>query len=98
VANYLQDEKLQQGQTGTLIPQETYQYFAHAYNGQTIAQVASDTVYRNTDGTGAETTSYSYTWYSGTTQVQSETDTAPVISSTKNGPGTADVTTMYNDQ
>jgi len=100
VVNYLQDQKIQQGQTGTLIPQETWQYYAHAYNGQTIAPIASDTVYRNTDGTGAETTSYSYTWYSNSAQIQSETDTAPVISAAENGPGgtAADVTTTYFDQ
>jgi hypothetical protein len=97
VPNTLQDAKIQQGQSGTLSLQETWQYFAYSYNGQTIPFVASDTVYRNTDGTGAETTSYSYTWYSGTAQIQSETDTAPVISSTENGPGTADVTTMFYD-
>jgi hypothetical protein len=93
VVNYLEDEQIQQGQQGTLLPQEMWQYFAHAYNGQTIAPTASDTVYRNSDGTGAETTSYSYTWYAGTAQMQSETDTAPVIAAAQNGPGTADVTT-----
>jgi RHS repeat-associated protein len=97
VALYQQDVQIQQGQQGTLIPQETWQYFAHSYNGQTIAPVATDTVYRNTDGTGAETTSASYTWYAGTAQEQSETDNAPVISSSQNGPGTTDVTTTYFD-
>jgi hypothetical protein len=52
VAGYLQDAQIQQGQQGTLIPQETWQYYAHAYNGMTVAPVATDTVYRNTDGTG----------------------------------------------
>lgn len=98
VANYLQDVQIQQGQQGTLVPQETWQYYAHSYNGQTIAPIATDTVYRNDDGTGAQTTSASYTWYTGTAQIQSETDTAPVISAAQNGPGTADVTTTYFDQ
>ena len=31
---------------------------------------------RNTDGTGAETTSYAYTWFSGTAQMQTETVSA----------------------
>jgi hypothetical protein len=61
VANYLQDVQLQQGQQGALVPQETWQYYVHAFLNQTLAPLASDTVYRNTDGTGAETTSYSYT-------------------------------------
>ncbi len=68
VALYLQDEQIQEGQQGTLVPQETWQYYAHSYNGQTIAPVATDTVYRNTDGTGAETTTSTYTWFAGTAQ------------------------------
>jgi hypothetical protein len=98
VANYLEDEQIQQGQTGTLVPQETWQYYAHAYNNQTIAPIATDTVYRNSDGTGAETTSYAYTWYTNTAQIESETDTAPIVSAAQNGPGTADVTTTFFDQ
>ena len=58
--------------------------------------LATDTVYRNTDGTGAETTSYSYTWYSGTSQMQSETVSKAVISGGQNGPGTADTETTYS--
>jgi hypothetical protein len=98
VANYLEDVQIQQGQTGTDIPQETWQYYAHVYGGQTIAPVASDTVYRNTGGSGAETTSYAYTWYPGTAQLLSEIDTAPIISAAQNGPGTPDITTIYYDQ
>jgi RHS repeat-associated protein len=59
--------------------------------------VANKTVYRNTDGTGAETTQYASTWFPGTAREQSETITKPVISATQNGPGTPDVeTTVYN--
>ncbi len=97
VAHYLQDEQIQQGWDNTLLPQETWQYYAHSYNGQIIAPLASDTVYRNTDGSGAQTTSYAYTWYTNSAQIQSETDTAPVISASENGPGTADVSTTYYD-
>ncbi len=97
VAGYLEDKQIQQGQQGALVPQETWQYYAHAYGGQTVAPIATDTVYRNSDGTGAETTSYAYTWYSGTAEMQSETVSAPVISSAQNGPGTADVTTTVFD-
>jgi hypothetical protein len=98
VARYLQDVQVQQGQQGALVPQEAWQYYAHAFQNQTVAPVASDTVYRNSDGSGAETTSATYTWVSGTARLQSETDTAPVASAAENGPGTADVTTTYFDQ
>jgi RHS repeat-associated protein len=97
VAGYWQDTKLQQGKTGTLILQATTQYFAHSAGGSTVDPVATQTVYRNTDGTGAETTSYAYMWFSGTTQKQSVAVSLPTISATQNGPGTADVQTTYFD-
>jgi len=95
-AGYYQDTKLEQGKTGTAILQQTVQYFAHTA-GSTVYPVATSTVYRNTDGTGAETTSYAYTWYSGTTQMQSKTVSLPVISAAENGPGVADVWTYNYD-
>jgi len=98
VAGYLKDHKVQNGYLGTPILLDSMQYFSHANSGGlTIYPAATSTVYRNTDGTGAETTSYAYTYFTGTNQVQSETDTAPVISSAQNGPGTADVTTTVYD-
>ena len=90
VQGYQQDVKVQQGQSGTAILQSQTQYYAHTAGGVTVAPVATQTAYRNTDGTGGETTSYSYTWFSGTTQMQSETVSKPVISSSQNGPGSAD--------
>ena len=63
----------------------------------TYYPVATSTVYRNTDGTGAETTQYAFTWYPGTTRVESETVAKPVVSANQNGPGTPDVeTTVYD--
>jgi RHS repeat-associated protein len=63
----------------------------------TIYPIATSTVYRNTDGTGAETTSYAYTWFPGTTHMLSMTTSRPVVSAAQNGPGTADVqTTVYD--
>src|SRR5207248_5658752 len=59
--------------------------------------VATDTVFRNTDGTGAETTSYSYTWVSGTAGQQSATVTMPIVTAAENGPATADVVTTFFD-
>src|SRR5262249_2028660 len=41
--------------------------------------------------------SYSYTWFSGTTQMQSVTTTLPVVTSAENGPGVADTNTTYFD-
>ena len=97
VAGYQQDTKIEHGQLGTPILQESMQYYAHTANGITVHPLATDTVYRNTNGTGAETTSYSYTYYPGTVQAQSMTTTLPVITATQNGPGTPDVTTTQYD-
>ena len=94
VAGYYEDSKLEQGTSGTPILQETVQYLAHT-GASAVYPMASDTVYRNTDGSGAETTSYGYAWYSGTDQMQTLTVTEPVISAAENGPGVADVST-YN--
>jgi RHS repeat-associated protein len=95
---YKEADYVQQGLSGTPIEQDSTTYIAHTdANGNTMFQPASSTVYRNTDGTGAETTSVSYTYYSGTNQPYSVTTSAPVVSSGQNGPGTADVTTDIYD-
>ena len=54
VSGYQEDVKLEQGQKGTPILQESWQYFTHTAGGATVNPVATDTVYRNTDGTGGE--------------------------------------------
>jgi RHS repeat-associated protein len=97
VAGYLQDMKVEQGQQGTAILTGSRQYIAPTAGGITTYPIANTTRYRNTDGTGAETTSYSYTFFSGTDQIQSITQNLPPIFSTQNGPGTADVQTAFYD-
>jgi YD repeat-containing protein len=98
VLGYVKDHKVQHGYAGTPILLDGMQYVNHAdAAGAVIHPVASSTAYRNTDGTGAETTSIAYTWYTGTNLVLSTAVSAPVVSSTQNGPGTADVTTTYFD-
>jgi RHS repeat-associated protein len=63
----------------------------------TVYPVAATTVYRNDDGTGAETTQYAYTWYPGIVRMQSETVTQPVVSADQNGPNVPDTeTTVYD--
>ena len=96
MAGYYQDTKIQQGETGSTILQAAQQYIAHTASGVTIYPVANTTRYRNTNG-GAETTSYSYTWFTNTNQIQSQTTTLPTISSGQNGPGTADTQIVFFD-
>jgi RHS repeat-associated protein len=97
VDGYFEDSMLEQGRWGMQILQQTVQYYAHSVGAMTVYPVATSTVYRNPDGSGAESTSYSYTWYSGTAQKQSMTVTEPVISAAENGPGVADVWTYVYD-
>ncbi len=97
IAGFQQDVQIEQGQSGTPIPQETWTYFTRTGGSVEVGAVATDTVYRNDDGTGAETTSFGYTWFSGTVQPQSVTVSLPVISSGQNGPDTADVSTVVFD-
>ena len=97
VAGYVKETHLQRGETGTAIKQSAFQYFAHTGGGNTVNPSANQTVYRNTDGTGGQTTSYTYTWFASSTQMESVTVNLPIVSSGQNGPGTADVSIAFYD-
>jgi RHS repeat-associated protein len=98
VAGYLEFDEIEQGYAGTAIVQDGTTYISHSnLAGAAVYPVASTTVYRNTNGTGGETTAYSYTWYTYADQIQSMTETDPVITTAENGPNSADVTTTYYD-
>jgi hypothetical protein len=98
VLNYLEETEIQQGTGGTPVPQEAYTYLSNTAGGFTVYKVASDTVYQNSNGTGAETTSYAYTYYSGTNAIYSITTTLPTITTAQNGSGTANTTeTVYDN-
>lgn len=98
VAGYAYETFVQQGTGGTPIKQSTQTYFTRvASSGATVHPIASMTSYRNTNGTGGETTSYAYTWYTGTAQTQSVTTTLPTITEAQNGPNSAATTTTYFD-
>jgi YD repeat-containing protein len=101
VAGYQQDTALLHGQQGTPVLEESWRYYAHTAGSSTVYPTASNTVYRNetsnlNDASG-RTTHYSYTWYPGTTQVQTQTTDKPVVSAAENGPGTADRTVTTYD-
>jgi RHS repeat-associated protein len=97
VAGYLSATAVQEGKLGASVPQSAVQYFMRSAGGATIYPVATQTVYRNTDGTGAETTSYAYSWFPNTVAVQMITVTAPTITTAENGPGVADTETLVFD-
>jgi RHS repeat-associated protein len=97
----IDETEVEQGQTGTAIVLEQIQYLNYSATVNsitvTVNPVATDEVYRNTNTTGGETTSYSYTWFSSSTVIQSETVTEPTVTSGENGPGAADTeVTFFN--
>ncbi len=96
-AGYEEDTKIVQGQEGTPILQTSTDYYAITGGSSTIYPTADFTQYRNTDGTGAETTSYSYTFFSGTVQMQSMTTSLPVVDAAQNGADTAATSTDVYD-
>ena len=69
VAGEVEDTKIEDGSSGTPILQSSMDYFLRTGTDVTIYPVADSVVYRNTDGTGAQTTSYSYTWQGSTDQM-----------------------------
>jgi hypothetical protein len=97
VTGFRKDVKVQQGETGTPILQSGRQYFTHSNGSVSVAIVGAETVSRNTDGTGGETSSYAFTWFSSTNQVQSATISLPTVSSGQNGPGSADTEVVFYD-
>ena len=64
-------------------------YFSRTDGTNTIYPVASTTMYRNDNGTGAQTTNYAYTWSSGTLEAESVTVTYPTITTAQNGSNSA---------
>jgi RHS repeat-associated protein len=97
IAGFYQKTELKHGELGTAILQDQVDYFTRSAFGVTLGVPADTTVYRNTDGTGGETTSYAYTWVGSTAGVESITVTLPTIGSGQNGPGSADVVTVFFD-
>jgi RHS repeat-associated protein len=90
VTGRLEDERVRQGTNGTsLLLSSTAYYHQTAANGGVISPTASTTLYTEAtstvdpDAAGAETTGYSYAYFSGTIAVQTMTTTLPSLS----GPG-----------
>jgi RHS repeat-associated protein len=81
VKGYLSNTAIRQGELGTSVPQSHQTYYSHTAAGDTIYLPAASTVYANTDGTGALTTTYAYTFFTGKVQVESVTTTDPASGS-----------------
>jgi RHS repeat-associated protein len=88
VAKYVQNLKIRQGELGAPILTETFTFSSRTGSVGTIYPLASSTRYRNTDGSGTQTKSYSYNSWQGTsTQYAQMTMTFPTVPTTQNGSG-----------
>ena len=94
---YLKEVDLKQGETGTAVPQSVLAYIKNTVSSVDFFNLASSTVYRNDNGTGAQTTSYAYTYVSGTNQIASTVTTLPIVTTAQNGSNAATTTTTVND-
>jgi RHS repeat-associated protein len=98
VLGYAKSTGLQQGESGTSVAQWAQAYLERD-NGSGLKSypLASYTQYRNDNGTGGQTTTYAYTFVTGTNQIASSTVTLPTVSTGQNGSGTADTATTVFD-
>jgi RHS repeat-associated protein len=98
VDRFVSSTAVMRGELGTPALQQSFTYFVMSdLDNNTFMPVASRTTYPNASPSGAQTTTYAYTFVSGTTQIVSQQTTLPVVSSSQNGPGTADVTSRVFD-
>ncbi|HEX8911045.1 MAG TPA: RHS repeat-associated core domain-containing protein [Humisphaera sp.] len=80
---------VRQGEAGTPVKQQEYTYLQRTGGSVTTYPAATSTVYRNDNGTGGQTTTFAYTWFSGTVQPQTVTTTLPTVTTAQNGSNAA---------
>jgi hypothetical protein len=98
-AGYVQFTKVQEGTSGAPIKLTETKYFKRITTEVTTYPVAESTVFRFDDGTGGITTSFAYTWFTDTTQVEQRTTTLPIVPIGQNGTGATDtVTEIFDDE
>jgi RHS repeat-associated protein len=111
VQGYIKNKSVKKGSSGTAVLVESFTYKSHTATEQVAATtypLASRTVYRNTDGSGGQTTTYGFTWQippgdtTESNQVGSITTTYPTVTPAQNGPpsgtGAATTTIQFFDQ
>ncbi len=106
-AGYLESTSVQQGLNNLpILLSETTYYQRNTTDDDpsaslaTIYPIAASTVYSSDANGGSDpiVTSYAYTWYAGTLQIEQKTTTLPVISTDQNGSGAAGVQRMLFDE
>ncbi len=88
VIGYVKRRGVRNGELSTLVPIEDITYIAHTDGtGATIYLPAQTTTYRNSNGTGARVTAYTYTWQGSSNRPLSRTVTYPMVPTSQNGYG-----------
>lgn len=98
VTGFLFRTAIRHGETGSDVRQSQMTYILRDDGTYEYAFPASATQYRNTDATGGQTTSWAYTWQSGTAQAESITTTLPTVTTAQNGPNAATSSVVFNDE
>jgi RHS repeat-associated protein len=94
---HVQFEKVKQGSGGTAVKLKAFEYVARTAGLASVHPVSKETVYRNSDGTGGIDTTYSYSWYTGTVQMEERVTSLPAIPTAQHGSGSADTRTERFD-
>ena len=97
VAGRLSATGVRNGELGSEIVQAVAEYVQRTAGDRTTTLPATRTLYGGEGSSGAQTTRYAYTWYAGTTQVRSMTESLPIVTAGENGPGTSDTVTHVYD-
>ncbi|MCY2999550.1 MAG: PEP-CTERM sorting domain-containing protein [Planctomycetota bacterium] len=98
ISLYVGQQSLRRGELGSDILQSSTQYFARSVGGLTSSYIASQTQYPNEDLSNPLTTTFQYTFFAGSTAIQSRTTNKPIVVSAQNGSNTVDSTTTVFDQ
>ena len=98
VTGYYKSTSVRRGETGSDVLQHSQDYIKAVSGNLTFHPVNSETVYRNDNGTGAQTTTYAYTFHNGTVEPESVTVTYPAATALQNGSGSADLHVTYFDR
>ncbi|MFQ3649983.1 MAG: RHS repeat-associated core domain-containing protein [Gemmataceae bacterium] len=96
-AGRLKQVAIRRGEFGTAVPQQDVTYVKRTVGGSELFFEAGVTAYRNDDGSGAQTTTFAYTWQGSTAQPESIVTTLPTVAAAQNGPGTATTLTTVFD-
>gem|GEM_PF-1217203 len=86
--DYLKDTAVKKGETGTEIKQRELEYTSNPVGSRTVYKVSKETLYL-TDWAPLKTsvTAHTYTWHTGTVQIDQHTITLPTVPTGENGSG-----------